>query len=214
MERNRAGGLGGGPGGVVRFRCTFHNTIFDVLRARGWREVESETDWDVAWIDVGWLRENFDSMHMEPHQRLNHFRNHYELTRKDNLIKNLKRTQRQLQREGKEEEARKYEFFPGTYVLPADYGLFVEEFKQQQGAIWIMKPIGKAQGKGIFLFNKLAQVCACVHATHVQHVHVHVHGVPPLMCIACPSADQRLEEGPQVEVRQPAGGDVRRPALH
>jgi tubulin polyglutamylase TTLL9 len=42
--------------------------------------------------------------------------------------------------------------------LPADYGLFVEEFKQQAGAIWIMKPIGKAQGKGIFLFNKLSQI--------------------------------------------------------
>ena len=120
--------------------------------------MDSETDWDVAWIDTGWLRENFDGMHLEEHQRLNHFRNHYELTRKDNLIKNLKRMQRQLQREGKEEEARKYDFFPGTYVLPADYGLFVEEFKQQAGAIWIMKPIGKAQGKGIFLFNKLSQI--------------------------------------------------------
>jgi len=157
MQRERRSGLGGGTGNV-RFRCTFHNTIYDVLRARGWREVESETDWDVAWIDVGWLRENFDTMHLEEHQRINHFRNHYELTRKDNLIKNLKRMQRQLQREGREEEARRYDFFPGTYVLPADYGLFVEEFKQQGGAIWIMKPIGKAQGKGIFLFNKLSQI--------------------------------------------------------
>jgi len=151
-------GLGGAGGGTVRFRCTFHNTIYDVLRARGWKETESEVDWDVAWVDTGWLRENFDGMHLEEHQRINHFRNHYELTRKDNLIKNLKRMQRQLQREGKEEEARKYDFFPGTYVLPADYGLFVEEFKSQQGAIWIMKPIGKAQGKGIFLFNKLGQI--------------------------------------------------------
>ena len=44
--------------------------------------------------------------------------------------------------------------------MPTDYGVFVEEFKQQHGssAIWIMKPIGKAQGKGIFLFNKLSQI--------------------------------------------------------
>ena len=128
-SRRQRSGIGGPGGGTVRFRCTFHNTIFDVLRARGWREVESELDWDVAWIDTGWLRENFDTMHLEPHQRLNHFRNHYELTRKDNLIKNLKRTQRGLQREGLAEEAAKYDFFPGTYLLPADYGLFVEEFK-------------------------------------------------------------------------------------
>ena len=148
--------------GQVRFRCTFHNTIYDVFRARGWQETESDhpADWDVAWIDTGWLRENFDSLHLADHQRINHFRNHFELTRKDNLVKNLKRMQRQLQREGREEEARKFEFFPGTYVLPSDYGLFVEEFKTHAGAIWIMKPIGKAQGKGIFLFNKLAQIDA------------------------------------------------------
>jgi hypothetical protein len=91
----RRPGLGGPGGGGVRFRCTFKNTIYDVLRARGWREVESETDWDVAWVETGWLRENFDGVHLEDHQRINHFRNHYELTRKDNLIKNLKRTQRQ-----------------------------------------------------------------------------------------------------------------------
>jgi len=145
--------------GNVRFRTTFHNTIYDVFRARGWRETESETDWDVAWVDTGWIRENFDSMHLEEHQRLNHFRNHYELTRKDCMNKNLRRMQRTLQREDRHEEAAKYDFFPNTYVLPVDYGLFVEEFKHHQaGAIWIMKPIGKAQGKGIFLFNKLSQI--------------------------------------------------------
>ena len=157
MQRERRSGLGGSSG-TIRFRCTFRNTIYDVLRARGWKEVESETDWDVAWIDKDWLRENFDSMHLDEHQRINHFRNHYELTKKDNLIKNLKRWQRQLQREGREEEAKSYDFFPVTFVLPADYGLFVEEFKQQSGATWIMKPAGKAQGRGIFLFNKLSQI--------------------------------------------------------
>ena len=158
MQRERRGGIGGPGGGPVRFRCTFHNTIYDVFRARGWREVDSDTDWDVAWVDVGWLRENFDTLSLEEHQRINHFRNNYELTRKDNLIKNLKRMQRQLVREGRDDEARRFDFFPTTYVLPADYGPFVEEFKNQSGAIWIMKPIGKAQGKGIFLFNKLSQI--------------------------------------------------------
>ena len=47
-----------------------------------------------------------------------------------------------------------YNFFPTTYCLPGDYSLFVEEFKKQ-GGVWIMKPIGKSQGKGIFLCNKL-----------------------------------------------------------
>lgn len=35
--------------------------------------------------------------------------------------------------------------------------MFVEEFKKS-GGIWIMKPIGSAQGKGIFLFTRLAEI--------------------------------------------------------
>jgi len=145
--------------GKTRFRTTFRNTIYDLFKSKGWTETESDTDWDVAWVDKDWIRENFLQQTLADHQRINHFPNHYELTRKDNLIKNLKRTQRGLQREGLNEEAAKYDFFPGTYVLPADYGLFVEEFKNHPaGTIWIMKPTGSAQGKGIFLFHKLQQI--------------------------------------------------------
>ena len=61
---------------------------------------------------------------------MNHFRNHYELTRKDLLIKNLKRMKKQLEKEDQPAEAAKYDFSPMTYVLPAEYGLFVEEFKR------------------------------------------------------------------------------------
>ena len=142
----------------VRFRTSFRNVIYDVFRARAWKETDSDTEWDVFWADVGWIRENFDNLRLQDHQRVNHFRNHYELTRKDLMIKNLKRQQRALAREGNDEEAAKYDFSPTTYVLPADYGLFNEEFKHHVGAFWIMKPIGGAQGKGIFLFNKLSQI--------------------------------------------------------
>jgi hypothetical protein len=42
----------------------------------------------------------FDHIHLNERQRVNHFRNYYELCRKDLLIKNLKRMKRQLEREG------------------------------------------------------------------------------------------------------------------
>lgn len=117
------------------------------------------------------------------YQRVNHFPNQYELCRKDLLTKNIKKAKRQLEREGRSEEAKKYEFVPNSYCLPMEYGPFLEEFKKGMGNyeyeqksgidnreliadkkaasstnVWIMKPVGRSQGKGIFLFNKLAQI--------------------------------------------------------
>ena len=73
------------------------------------------------------------------------------------MVKNLKRYKKNLEKEKQFDEAALYNFFPTTYNLPGDYSLFVEEFKKyaQAGTVWIMKPIAKSQGKGIFLFNKL-----------------------------------------------------------
>lgn len=149
------------PWREIRFRCSFHNTIYDVLKARGYKETESEMDWDLFWCDKEWIHEVFDHIHLQPHQKVNHFRNHYELTRKDLLVKNIKRAQRQAVRDGLQEEAQGYgRCSPTTFVLPSEYAMFVEEFKRQQpgGAIWIMKPVGKSQGRGIFLFDKLSQI--------------------------------------------------------
>ena len=78
------------------------------------------------------------------------------------MVKNLKRHKKTLEKEGKTEEAALYNFFPLTYNLPMDYSIFLEEFKRcnnnQEKSVWIMKPIGKSQGKGIFLFNKIPQI--------------------------------------------------------
>lgn len=31
---------------VVRFRTSFNNTVHDVMKGRGWKETDSEHDWD------------------------------------------------------------------------------------------------------------------------------------------------------------------------
>ena len=78
------------------YRTGFRNTIYDVLKSKhGWKQTDSDTDWDFNWADVGWIRENYDHIHMDDHQRVNHFRNHYELTRKDLLVKNVNRMKKQ-----------------------------------------------------------------------------------------------------------------------
>jgi tubulin polyglutamylase TTLL9 len=104
------------------------------------------------------MAEFFDHVHLETWQRVNHYRNCRELCRKDLLVKNLKRQKKMLIKEKRTREAELYDFWPTTYVLPGDYALFAEEFKRTDGGAWIMKPIGKAQGKGIFLFQKLSQI--------------------------------------------------------
>ena len=49
-------------------------------------------------------------------------------------------------------------FVPTTYMLPADYSLFVEEFRRRPNTTWIMKPTSKARGICIFIVNKLSQI--------------------------------------------------------
>ncbi|KAM3618118.1 uncharacterized protein V6R79_015895 [Siganus canaliculatus] len=95
---------------------------------------------------------------MEEHVRINHFRNHYELTRKNLMVKNLKRYRKNLEKEAGRMEASRCDFFPCTFALPGEYHLFVEEFKRNPGSTWIMKPVAKSQGKGIFLFRKLKDI--------------------------------------------------------
>ncbi|XP_064611159.1 probable tubulin polyglutamylase TTLL9 isoform X1 [Liolophura sinensis] len=144
---------------TVRFKCSLQNTILDVLKARpGWQEVLGEGDWDFYWCDAWWMKEYFDRLFLEDHVRLNHFRNHFELTRKNLMVKNLKRLKRQLEREQNKLDAQKCDFYPSTYELPSEYHIFVEEFRRSPGTVWIMKPVAKSQGKGIFLFRKLKDI--------------------------------------------------------
>ncbi|ROT68061.1 putative tubulin polyglutamylase TTLL1 isoform X2 [Penaeus vannamei] len=106
---------------------------------------------------------------MNDNQMINHFPTHYELTRKDLMVKNVKRYRRELEREGSPLAARdatgRYihlDFLPTTFMLPADYNLFVEEFRRNPNTTWILKPAGRSQGVGQELDNMF------VHLTNVS----------------------------------------------
>jgi hypothetical protein len=52
------------------------------------------------------------------HMRVNHFHNHYELTRKDLLVKNVKKFKRALEKKASYSEAAEYDFVPTSFTLP------------------------------------------------------------------------------------------------
>eukprot|EP01012_Entosiphon_sulcatum_P023367 TRINITY_DN28368_c0_g1_i1.p1 TRINITY_DN28368_c0_g1~~TRINITY_DN28368_c0_g1_i1.p1 ORF type:complete len:384 (+),score=63.10 TRINITY_DN28368_c0_g1_i1:946-2097(+) len=151
-------------GGQIRVRTDLEKQVlltnFD---KRLW--VRSDDDWNFYWASVYTIRQLF---HPDSGQRLtdsqivNHFPNHYELTRKDLMVKNIKRYKKERERDPSVGVTIKGEtiadFVPLTYTLPSDYTLFVEEFKRDPGSLWIVKPSARAQGKGIFIVTKLAQI--------------------------------------------------------
>lgn len=150
------------PNKRIKFKCAFHNTIYDVLLARGFTETHGDLDWDIYWCEKDWIHDVFDRVHLASNQRVNHFRNHFQLTRKDNLARNIRKARRDAEKDGKLDEVARLDIIPQTFLLPTEYPLFVQHFKKESSTgdrnTYIMKPIGKSQGKGIFLFDKLADI--------------------------------------------------------
>ena len=117
-------------------------------------------DWNFYWSNVGSFRSLMspEGPRLLDHQIVNHFPNHLELTKKDLMVKHLKRYKKEVLKDGKLSDASILNFLPTTFVLPGDYNLFTEEFRKNPSSIWIMKPTDKARGIGIFLINKITQL--------------------------------------------------------
>jgi tubulin polyglutamylase TTLL7 len=110
----------------------------------------SPEQWDVhlQWFDGGPPAEFF--ARLRPWQRINHFPNTYEITRKDNLARNLNRLQRACGTEGL-----KFDIFPRSWILPAELGAFRKYASANKAAghskTFIYKPTNGARGVGIGL---------------------------------------------------------------
>ncbi|ELT87418.1 hypothetical protein CAPTEDRAFT_168095 [Capitella teleta] len=156
-------------GARLKFACDMDKSVLvNNFEKRGWVSVGADEDWNFYWATVQSVRNIFsveNGYRLADDQVINHFPNHYELTRKDLMVKNIKRYRKDLDKEGnplaEKDETGHYihlDFVPVTFMLPADYNLFVEEFRKNPSSTWIMKPCGKARGIGIFLINRLSQL--------------------------------------------------------
>jgi tubulin polyglutamylase TTLL1 len=143
------GGDNGDPPPLKWKTDMYRDVIISNFEAFGWiKAKDDDPDWNIYWATVSTVKQIFnpDSRYrLTDGQLLNHFPNHYELTRKDLMVKNIKRHRKELLRDGKASAAAEVDFLPVTYMLPSDYSLFLEEFRRCPSAWWIMKPSNAAQ---------------------------------------------------------------------
>ncbi|XP_075225161.1 putative tubulin polyglutamylase TTLL9 isoform X2 [Lycorma delicatula] len=139
-----------------KVEASINQVITDAFKSRGWMQANDDSDnWDVYWCEVSQLRSVIDSRHrIGRNQYIPHFRNHYELTSKNQLARNMKRLKQTYHREGKLEDAKLCDCVPTTFEIPNEYHMFVEEYRKHPGSTWIVKPAVGCKGRGIFLFQK------------------------------------------------------------
>lgn len=144
---------------VIGQNVTFFTDIKNPLlisrfENRGWTSIPQ---WDLFWTNslspkLSASYHHIGHSRIQRHQRINHFPNSEELCRKDLLAKNV---HRYMKRSHKRLDS--IDFLPSTYRLPGQYDEFAATHTDASN-IWIMKPVDRCQGDGIFLANKLSEV--------------------------------------------------------
>jgi tubulin polyglutamylase TTLL6/13 len=86
----------------------------DVIKSFGWEETDDETDWILFWTDCSVCADRVKRL--KSYQKINHFPGTSEITRKDNLGRNMNRIKDLFPKE--------YSFIPRTWVLPHEFFFF------------------------------------------------------------------------------------------
>ncbi|XP_046665565.1 probable tubulin polyglutamylase TTLL2 [Homalodisca vitripennis] len=134
------------------------NLLLQVCLERGWREYNESAplkdNWNLWWRTSGFPLNHYKQL--KPWQFTNHIPKASCICRKDNLSRYLKCMKKVF--------GGIYDFSPDAYNLPLEYTKLVAECSRQSQQdtqrcdVWICKPVGQSQGRGISLFKKLSEL--------------------------------------------------------
>ena len=135
---------------VVSVAGTQYSIVREVVRKLHWRlsTKSSDDNWDLCWIDTGMTPERL--LRMKPYQKINHFPGMYTLARKNTLSINLSLMKKAFPQH--------YNFFPPSWVLPAEARQLRAQFNDRHAKTFIVKPEASCQGRGIFLVRKYEDI--------------------------------------------------------
>jgi hypothetical protein len=146
---------------VMGNRSEVHSIVrkaVQLLEKQGWEEQPGKNNhcYNLLWT---WSRPKIDYNLLFKYQKVNHFPNSRNITRKDLLKKQLARYAILGGKVGEIFNS----VYPETYILPGEYVGFCDAFTKwaEQGKeanTWIMKPVGLSRGRGIFVFNDISDV--------------------------------------------------------
>ncbi|KAF4660606.1 Tubulin tyrosine ligase-like, member [Perkinsus olseni] len=136
---DKYGHAGGGVDGALRNLSAWADHCF--LQQRG--------DWNLYWKSGRFRPSEYAGV--KPYQKMNHFPRLGCITRKDSLVRIMRRM-------AAVHGSQVYGFVPEAYILPNEYTKFVETYSEQDEcsrAVWICKPADSSRGRNIFLLRNL-----------------------------------------------------------
>ncbi|XP_051511485.1 probable tubulin polyglutamylase TTLL2 [Myxocyprinus asiaticus] len=141
---------------VFRLHGGAPQVVREVLLERGWEEYDEQEhedgDWNLYWRTSAFRSSDYENI--LPWQRLNHQPKTIHITRKDCLVRHLRRMKSAY-------GTTVYDFSPAAFILPNEYtkflGVYTKNFTADRGKFryWICKPVDLSRGRGIFLFDDI-----------------------------------------------------------
>lgn len=147
---------------LYRIYKTDARLVRSIFEASGFNYTDSH-DWNVMW--VGSSAKPYLYEGLNEYQRINHFPNSFELTRKDRMCYNIVAMHHKFGREN-------FDFIPETYILPDEFSDFYNRYQKDKNLQWILKPSSSSRGRGIYLIDNIDDVPtdeACVLSQYIQN---------------------------------------------